>query len=576
MPALPARQLPKEILQGWLGVNLRNDGLSMADQDVMRAINADFHTQPGVIRLRAGRSHLGTCSMAAPVTLMARTGPRRYQAAGTTLDRDFVAIVTGLQAPLTTVVPARPLNDLTTWTFIANASAMRKDDGATVRVWGLVPPLTPLTVAAGGAGGLTGAYKARYTYVRVVGSSVAHQSNPSPESNTVALTAQVLSIPVVASADPQVTHIRVYRTLAGGALYLFDQQVPNTMATVTSSQADGALGTAVETDNDGPPAAGWVVEFQNHLWLCQDADNPHYLWYSKRFQPESWPPGQFVALGDPTDPLQCALPMTGLLGVFSRLTKYRVTGNTASGFVGIEALNTRGTLAPNAAIVSSQGALFVARDGLFLTNFVATDTEISQAIQALFSPSPSLTNALYSIDWSVPDALTLAEYKRRLWFGYQDTNGGRMLAIYSLDTQRWYHYQQPVHRLAVEEETDRLLMGTTIGTVAALEDTASDVGAAIALTIDFPPRAGGDRFRLKRYDFLRVEAEVPSGILSLAFSVDDVLRHTLSITGTRARGLHRLPPALLGYAWSIQATYTGVAMVKIHALEALFSVLEQA
>src|SRR5205823_4711231 len=132
----------------------------------------------------------------------------------------------------------------------------------------------------------------------------------------------------------------------------------------------------------------------------------------------------------------------GLLGAFTRLTKYRVFGNSVSGFTYLEALNSRGVVSPQAVLGSTRGALFVARDGVFLTNFVEGDVELTRDIQALFYGQ--VTNSLYPINWSVPEALSLAEYKRRLYFSYQDTAGTRMLAVYSLDTQRWYHYQHPV------------------------------------------------------------------------------------------------------------------------------------
>ncbi len=58
----------------------------------------------------------------------------------------------------------------------------------------------------------------------------------------------------------------------------------------------------------------------------------------------------------------------GLLGVFSRRTKYRILGNITSGFVAQEALSSRGTPSPNSAIITEQGIGFVARDGIFMTN----------------------------------------------------------------------------------------------------------------------------------------------------------------------------------------------------------------
>ena len=549
--------LPTDTLTGFLGVNLRQDPLTLADTDVLRAINADLHRTPGAIRLRAGRTLQSATSLGAAVRTLARHSSRRYEVAGTALYRDMVSILTGLNGTTlqTTLVPYQPLLDTTTWSFIADQALMRKDAGTTVRIWGIVAPAAAPVIVAGAAGALTGDYKARYSYARVVGSSVAHESSLSPApAAAVTLAAQQLSVPVIASADAQVTHIRVYRTLTGGSQYFFDQQVANTTATIASSQADSALGTAGETDNAPPPVSAWVSEFQGHLFLCLDATNPEYLWYSKRFRPEAWPTDQYLKLGDPSDPLQSSVALTGLLGVFSRLTKYRVFGNSVSGFTALEALNSRGIVAPQAQTLTSKGALFVARDGLFLTNFVEGDQEISQAIQGLFYGET--INSYAPIDWAQTAALSLAEYKRRLYFGYQDTAGTRMLAVYSLDTQKWYHYQHPVHRLFYEETTDTLTMGDTSGQVWVMESGTTDGGSAIALTVQLPPRAGGDRFARKPYEWLAVDAEAGSGAWSVALAVDGTTITIASITGSRAKRYARLPEQTAGQQWQATATYT--------------------
>ena len=171
---------------------------------------------------------------------------------------------------------------------------MRKDDGTNTRSWGISAPSAAPTTAIGAAGSLSGAYFSAYTYARVVGSSVAHESNPSPNGTTRTLSSQTLDTTVVASTDPDVTNIRLYRTIAGGSSLLFDQQVANAGATINSTQADTSLGTAVETDNNVPNNMSWVAEFQSHVWGCRDSSNPHYLWYSKRFRPESFPLSQFL------------------------------------------------------------------------------------------------------------------------------------------------------------------------------------------------------------------------------------------------------------------------------------------
>src|SRR5262252_3426428 len=142
MPAMSSQTLPRETLAQWTGVNLRQDGLSMADQDVLRAIDADFHTQVGTILPRKGRVVMdGSSTLGSPIRTLVRHLGRRYQVAGSALYRNWTPILVGLSADpatATTVVPYRPLNDDTTWSFIADPALtplMRKDSGSLVLNW---------------------------------------------------------------------------------------------------------------------------------------------------------------------------------------------------------------------------------------------------------------------------------------------------------------------------------------------------------------------------------------------------------------------------------------------------------
>lgn len=552
---IPVRQKShiREKLRGFNGVNLRRDRLSLVDEDLAVALNVDLHTRPGTILLRAGKSkQFSTALSSVAIRRLFKRALTRYQVAGTTLFRDQSSILTGLSGNLfTTLLNARPLNDTSTWTFIADDAVMRKDDGSNVRNWGISPPLATPTIAVGDGTGLTGDYIANYTYVRDVGGTTIHESNAPTSPSAVTLANEDLDIDVVASTDAQVSYINIYRTAAGGSSLLFDQQVANTTATITSSQADSALGTAIETDNDVPNAMSWITEFQGHVFGCRDASNPHYLWWSKRFQPEAFPASNFIELGNPSDPLQCAISLTGFLGVLSRLTKYRVFGNVTSGFTFLEALSSRGTPAPDAVIKTERGCVFPARDGIWLTNFINPDVELSQAIEGLFNGET--INDYAPIDWDKTSEMSMAYWKNRLYFGYMDTDGARNMAVYSSDTQRWYFFDHPVKALYVEEDVDQLVAGHPgQGLVYILEDSASTESRTA--TIETAERAGGDDSIRKRFDYARIDA---SGTWTVQLYVDGTLRHTFTVSGDRSRQLVRLPAGLLGHTYRFRATHTG-------------------
>lgn len=552
-----------------LGVDLRHDRQALGDDALAVATNVDVHHTLGVVRLRLGRSLQVATVFAAAVRRLGKAGSVRYRAAGATLYRDSTAIATDLSPNLvTTFQPMRPLTDPTLWQFIADDGHMRKDDGTNLRLWGIAAPTATPGAGTGAAGSLTGNYSVKYTYVRKVGAAVAHESNPSPASNTVALTSDVLGVNnLVASTDPQVTHIRLYRTQAGGGVYLFDQELANGTTTATSSQADTALGAAVETDNDRPPAAAWVTEFQEHIFLCRDAANPHYLWWSKRFRPESVPPENFVEIGHPGDPLQCAVPLAGLLGVFSRETKHRVSGNATSGFLPQEAISRRGTPAPHAVVVTERGVVFVARDGIFLTNFVAPDEELSAAIAPLFHGET--VNGYLPINWDAITTACVAAYKGQLYVALPTgtATAPNVIWVYSAATRAWHAIDHPARSLFVEEGTDTLTAGLDDAQVWVLEDpeATGDGGAAILFTVERDGQVSAPLVR-KLFHAAKVDLDCQGQSVTVRLSVDGTLKRTHTVTGTRAKRRLPFPEASMGYSWRVAVTFSGTARVALYGL----------
>lgn len=570
----PQKTLQPDTLRGFLGVNLRRDRTSLADQELARAINADLHQRPGVAIVRRGRQTLTDAAISpSEIRYIAKHNGRRYLVAGNTLFRNQVALTDTLSAfSIATLLPFRPLNDSATWSFVADNSTMLKDDGTVLRNWGIAPPFVAADTAPGVAGSLSGSYNAVYTYARVSGSSIAHESNPSPSGNSQSLSSQVLSVGVTGSTDPQVTNIRIYRTVAGGVTFLFDQQVSNLTQDINSSQADSALGSIVETDNNVPNNFSWAAEFQGHVFGLRDELNPHYLWYSKRFRPESVPSGNFLEIGNPSDPLQAAVPLTGFLGVFSRQTKYRVFGNSTSGFTFLEALSSRGTASAQATIITERGAVFPARDGIWLSNLLRSDEELSQAIEPLFDGQT--VNDYPPIDWGRANQMSMASYKGRLYWGYTAVNGSQNMAVLSRDTGQWYFYDHAARSLLVEEDIDTLAMGGFDGIVYVLEDGVTDNGQEVTMTVEPADRFGPSQDIRKLFSQVRFDVDAKRGTVTADILIDGIQVTTKSITGSRRKVLMRLPDRTMGFTWRIIFRYTGQDRAEVHGVQMLSMPLE--
>lgn len=560
----------------FLGVNLRAERADLADEECAKAINADFNSRLGSILCRPGKSKLFTSPLSdLNIRTIAKINNYRYQVAGTSLYRAQAKILAGTLSSTkkTSIVPFRPLNDDSTWAFIADRALMRKDDGTNTYQWGITAPTATPSVGTTGTG-LTGSYQVKFTYARIVGSSVAHESNPSPASAVQALANQNLSVSgLTASSDAQVTHIRLYRTLASGTVYLFDQNIVNGTTTATSSQADSALGVAVETDNDPPPECNWGCIFNETMFLLGDPDFPHYLYFSKRLRPESVT--EFIEIGNADDPLTVAVAISGVLGVWTRKTKYRVVGNSTSSYAPIEHLSRRGTPSPFACVATEYGIVFPSKDGIFSTNLMAGDNQIADDILPLFYGEA--INDLDPIAWDYANNFCAVAYKDRYYFAYAsgDNTENDKIAVYSHDTKHWYFYDLPASSFCVEEDLDKLTYGSTDGLVYVLEDAdaTGDDGSNISMEVQTKDYFGATPHIRKLFLFYRVDAYVPSGTLTAAFFVDGTLKRTATITGDRTKTLLRVPEECLGFQWRIKFAYTGTGRAAIYGAAALWAPL---
>lgn len=639
----------------FLGVNLRQDRVSLADEELAKAINADLHSQPGTIVLRLGR----TAQNETPLTdlairRIAKINSHRYRVAGQSVYCDDTVIIDGLLSTnlITTMLPFRPFADNTIWNFIADDAGMRKANCTSVGIWGLPEPSQP-TVSIGIAGDLTGAYLAQYTFVRMDDDgAVSAEGNPSPVSSTATLAANILAIGDMEHPTDETTNaLGIYRSVAGSTVTLLDTriQIPSeiTISAVThnwevtavvadalhlhwsvdlgaidvtgisvrarGTQAweptgtiegedelgyrgtnlwelsleyvttqtrlwayasyitDVSLGELAEVDNGAPPNCSWVTNFQEHAFLCRDADNPHYLWFSKRFKPEQVPGDSFLELGNADDPLQCAGVIGGQLGVFARKMKYRVFGNATTGFSSMEAASPRGTPCPMAMISTEQGLLFVARDGIFSTVLSSPDTGFADRILPIFFGET--VNDMLPIDWDLANLFTATTYKGRYYFSYAEEgqSAPNRLAVYSRDTQHWYHYDHPLNALYVEEDTDLCLGGGQDGFVYILESGSTDSGASIALDVETKDFQGDSKDIRKLFLKLKVDMNTLGADVTVKFYIDDTLASTTTVsTPGRAERLLPLPEGAMGHHWRVRFIYTGSTRIRIYQCAAVY------
>ncbi|MDY6957688.1 MAG: hypothetical protein SVK08_00890 [Halobacteriota archaeon] len=246
-----------------------------------------------------------------------------------------------------------------------------------------------LTAAEGTAGTALksgGKYKYKVTYVGKTG----HESNASPESVLIELSAarddiNLTEIPI--SPDPQVIARKIYRTVAGGEIFLFlDRIEDNTTTTYTDTTSDLGLGQTspplagdVSDDNSPPTKAGIVKLWKRTVFLAGFPDRPEVVGFSEDDEPESFPTLNEVQL----DAKVTAIYETysGLV-VETEVGKWQVTGDNPD-FQFDKVINNIGCVGRRAAGETRIAGWAIDREGMRLYD-LNNPQKISEVIRDKF------------------------------------------------------------------------------------------------------------------------------------------------------------------------------------------------
>jgi len=343
----------------------------------------------------------------------------------------------------------------------------------------------------------------------------------------------------------------------------------------------GALGAAVATDNDLPPASHYVAEHLGFTFLFGDDENEHLLYWSKRFQPESWPAANFIEVGSPTSPSRGLASIAGLLGIFTADTKYRITGSDSQSFVYQEALSSRGCPAPGTIVACERGIIFAAFDGVWQTTLTSPDEELSTNILPLFMDRE--VNGMKPIDWDYAIYMAAEYHKGRYYLSYVSKGSSEVdtVAVYSFDTQQWSFYALDARSFRWEDSRNILSYGATDGHLYQIEAGATDDDG---LTIPFSFRTkdfgvyakeqvSGNFIRVL-WLFLKLDLEIANGSATVSVYSNDVLAYTTTVTGDRKAGLLHLPENTWGTKCRIEVSGEAKGPVLAHGLSMAYLPLE--
>jgi len=158
--------------------------------------------------------------------------------------------------------------------FFGNGTDMRKWDSQTLKTWGIVAP--PAMGAPTLVVGVLSAYTSFCYCSTYWDANDSHESSPSGISTCSGIFQNKnVQLPLVASTNPRVTGIRVYRTPDGGAQdpalmqEITGSPFPNVTGNVTDSTLDVNLSIRVAPEffrNDPPPPTKGFITYGGRIW----------------------------------------------------------------------------------------------------------------------------------------------------------------------------------------------------------------------------------------------------------------------------------------------------------------------
>ena len=468
----------------------------------------------------------------------------RYTFAGTRIYEDEDSIQTGMANTGWSSILYNSWNSAIDNVFALNGTDRKRIEGSDVYEWGLDAPTTAVSVSASSGGSLTGDYNAKFTLLRLEGSTVVFESNPSDAGTAdIEITSGSLMVHYdIPQDNDQYTQMRLYRTLTGGGAlfyldvtldarvdaydandgYAFTWEANNVSGTsykftqgvdsdqtcfsweadyLTAStdndtalthgfdfivfecvQSDGNLGALIETDHNRPPL-GTYVAGPNYDGSCFIAFG-NLLYFCKAKRPEYWPLTQYVEVTAPQFPIQLILWWNGQAYAITKRRIHYIQGTGANTFFPLEMESVTGAQGPQGAIaVQGHGIFHVGTDGIYL--YSNSDRNITQAhFRPIFRGET--VNGIPGADSTKLSRAWLIQHQNRLYFGYasaDDTYPEHVL-VFNLDNNRvaYYTWGREIRTVTVDELNGRLLAGDNSGFIWEMEKTTEtkDAGTAIA------------------------------------------------------------------------------------------------
>lgn len=249
----------------------------------------------------------------------------------------------------------------------ATGIPQKSSDGVTFYNLGIAKAAFAPSVALVETGNLTGTYQYCYTYYNINDGS---ESMPSPYSAALVATADKVNVTVVASADPQVTNIRIYRL--GGNLTVMSlvATITNTNQTYSDNLADTAIPADILVSSaygQAPSGLKYLTK-ANAMFFGAIEDK---LYFSEIAYVNAWSPYYFIDFDEPITAIGAVA--NGLI-VCTEYTTHIITGTSPQTLSKYLLSSNQGCLVHKTMQFISNSLVWLSHDGLCATT--GTDIQV--------------------------------------------------------------------------------------------------------------------------------------------------------------------------------------------------------
>lgn len=316
------------------------------------------------------------------------------------------------------------------------------DADGLARVLTPLPPVKAISLDDdGGAGGLTGNYLARQTYViKDTTGNIISESDYSPVMETAFAAAAVTLDAETLNLSPEdITGSKIYRTTTNGTTYFpwIDVDGNTLSQSVSDDTSDAELSLVAAPTLGTAPNLSLVANWRGRLWGVDRADID-FARYSEAGIMYAWPNTNSILIGrEGSDArgITAFLARRDALGIGRRDSLHQITGTSATDFRSVVLSENLGVESQESVIVYKDIAYFLAKDGVYKWSAEGIECLSDGKVRSWFNTDTYFNRGRFQYAFASIDPL---QNTYRLFLAAAGSSSEDRWVEYNIGTDTWW------------------------------------------------------------------------------------------------------------------------------------------